>query len=317
MPKKGDTLPMTCPLCHLVNSPLSLDVCSRCGALLRGSGTGAAPADGAPRLGVAPSPTPRPRRLLSRLNRLSNLTIWLGAALLGTGTGFLVRWGQQVFSPASSPLTVAAAPMPIPMSPLQGQVAPRSFPQAIPEQYRTGSRLRPKPLETLPEMPPLAVLRPAKDVDVPLRDYAPNKISLRLSEVHPVSRAVRLEITARYNEWKQRQTDGTNQLESLIDFYAPGSRIFRVPDKAISRDDLRQLSIRTRQMGIFTSARDQKPLEWAQNAAGDRVELLAFHCYGDDGGNLLSGQRLLTWRRSGGKWLIVRDDFPPRYFVSK
>ena len=121
----------------------------------------------------------------------------------------------------------------------------------------------------------------------------------------------------RYEAWKQSHNEDAAQVGHFMAFYSPRATIRDEEGKKMSLDSLRNLAVNMRNAGTFSSARDQKPLEWAQNAAGDRVELLAFHCYGDDGGNLLNGQRLLTWRRSGGKWLIVRDDFPPRYFVSK
>lgn len=312
---------MVCPSCRSVGSRYS-DECSHYGALLRRAGLDAGgqlllpfvpppPTPPAPAtssfsrspvvVGPAPRLASKSHFRAIRWNFAAIAVLLMGSAFFGYGIRRLVEAGQSALTPPPLPVVIAASPRfdPMPFSP----PVPQSVPRLV----------QPAPAQPLPA---LGSLHPATENDVIPRFFTANGAPLRLQNKFPVSRRTRLQITKLYNQWEQSHSEGADQVGHFMGFYAPDAQIFQVPGHEISCDALRALAIEVRNMGTFFSVRDQKPLLWARNARGDRIEPIAFHCYGHDSGDHIWGQRRLVWQKRASRWLIVRDDFPPRYSVS-
>lgn len=251
----------------------------------------------------APLPTP-PRRIRAiQWNGLSITALLLGAACLGYGVRQMVFASRAVLLAGVSSSGAEVTPPLEPIPPVSQSIAP---PVQAPPAYVPGMA----PSEP---MPPLWALRQMQSRDVPLPHFVQDEGKLRLQNRHPVPHAVRLQVVKRYNEWRQSHYENANKVEHYMALYTPDAKVFESPGMQISLSQLRALAIAVRNEGTFAKVLDQKPLEWRQNTDGSHVELLAFHCYEDDGGARRWGQRRLVWEKRDGKWLIVRDDFPPSY----
>jgi len=248
-------------------------------------------------------PTP-PRRVRAiQWNGLSIAALLLGAACLGYGVRQMVFASRAVLLAGVSSSGTEVTPPLEPIPPVSQSIAP---PVQTPPAYVPGMA----PSEP---MPPLWALRPMQSKDVPLRSFVQNEAKLRLQNRHPVPHAVRLQVAKQYNEWRQSHRETASEVEHFMAFYAPDARVFDTPGRETSLSQLRALAIEVRNSGTFSKVTDQKPLQWGRSASGERVELLAFHRYEDDGGARRWGQRRLVWEKRDGKWLIVSDDFPPSY----
>ncbi len=319
---------MTCPYCHVVSSRFS-DVCTDCGAHLRFQASVESAKRSFP---LAPPELPQPTlqqavptatfvrpepqiRSNDRGEILNRSRIPLKAPIMLLGIGVFVLASRSLFRP---PMSQPPAPPPVVFSsPYSPQVlAPHLLAPPL-ENFRETPQMASNAAQELRHPPQQSSAGLHLERDSFTLSLSSSPDILHMQNTYSVPQATRSQISGRYQSWKQRHEEDASQVQNLLDLYAPDAKIFPTPKRLVSVDGLRALAIQVRNGGFFSSVDDQKAPQWAQNRRGDEVELLAYQRYSDDGGNLLWGQRRLVWKKRGGKWLIIRDDFPPQYFRQK
>jgi len=264
---------MTCPYCHLVSSRYA-EICAHCGASLRRVDTDSPhqlplpflppapqlplPSTVAPlpRREIAPMPAPPRRVRVVRWNGVSITALLLGSACLGYGVRQIVLGSRAVLLAVVSSSDKGVTPSQAQTMPSFQNIAP---PVQAPPAYMPGLAF-PEP------MPPLSALRPADRNDVP--PFASLGGSpLRLQNINLVPRRTRLQITERYDEWKQSHGEGADEVGHYMAFYAPEARVFDTPGRQMSLSQLRALAIEVRNQGTYAKVLDQKPLQWGKARA--------------------------------------------------
>jgi ketosteroid isomerase-like protein len=122
------------------------------------------------------------------------------------------------------------------------------------------------------------------------------------------------EFGERYAGWKIAHAQS---VESLMEYYAFDAVIIRETGTQETWSDLQKLAFQVRQLGIFDDVSDLTTPRY--ETKGKRIVLRLSHRYGHSNKKYkpLAGRRVLTWEKRDGQWLIVRDEFPPNYVLTR